>query len=108
MVIRPLKAIRLARLYTGMDYLGAWLNNHQQGTYDYEGQTCQWEYFTAIIAVPTDATLVKMMWYASDRAENGLMIWNEFGTIQSVHNDPCGGVTGIEYLSPDHTGFGGW
>ncbi|GAF87212.1 unnamed protein product, partial [marine sediment metagenome] len=34
------------------------------------------------------------------------VIWGAFATIQSIYNDPCDGVTGVEYLSPSPTGFG--
>ncbi len=35
---------------------GAWLTNHQSGTYEVDGETCNWNYFVKIIAVPADAT----------------------------------------------------
>ncbi len=100
----------LDRHYGFSSYIGseAWLTNHQKGTYEQDGQTCNWEYFTKIIAVPADADLVGGIWYAADGTEIGPAIWGEFATIQSVYNDPCAGLTGIEYLSPDHAGFGGW
>jgi hypothetical protein len=87
---------------------GAWETNHQSGEYELNGKICKWDYFVKIIAAPADATLVGGIWYAADGTEIGPVIWNEFATIQSVYNDPCGGFTGIEYLSPDHAGFGGW
>lgn len=87
---------------------GAWETNHQAGTYELDGQTCHWTYFVKIIAAPADATLSGGMWYAADGTEIGPAIWGEFATIESVYNDPCAGYTGIEYLSPDHAGFGGW
>ncbi len=87
---------------------GAWLTNHQRGTYELDGELCEWDYFTKIIAAPADASLVNGIWYAADGTEIGPSIWNEFATIQSVYNDPCDGYSGIEYLSPYHAGFGGW
>lgn len=87
---------------------GAWLTNHQRGSYDMDGQTCNWDYFVKIIAVPADATLDGGLWYAADGTEIGPEIWGAFAIIQQVENDPCLGVEGIQYLSPDHAGFGGW
>jgi len=87
---------------------GAWETNHQKGTYEQDGQTCQWEYFVKIIAAPADATLVNGVWYAADGIEIGPAIWGDFAIIEEVSNDPCAGDHGILYLSPDHAGFGGW
>ncbi len=88
---------------------GAWLTNHMWGEYDGDdGKVCKWEYFTKIIAAPEDAENVGGIWFAADGTEIGPVIWGSFATIQSVYNDPCGGAGGIEYLSPDHAGFGGW
>ena len=101
----------LDRHYGFVSYIGsgAWLTNHQKGTYiGDDGSSCQWEYFVKIVAAPADATLTDGIWYAADGTEIGPVIWGEFATIQSVYNDPCGGFHGIEYLSPDHAGFGGW
>ncbi len=101
---------QLDRHYGYPSYIGsgAWLTNHQKGSYEMDGQICRWEYFTKIIAAPADATLTGGIWYAADGTEIGPAIWGAFATIQSVYNDPCGGFHGIEYLSPDHAGFGGW
>ncbi len=87
---------------------GAWETNHMWDTYDVNGQTCTWDYFTKIIAVPADATLTSGIWYAADGTEIGPSIWGAFAIIQDVVNDPCGGYSGLQYRSPDHVGFGGW
>jgi hypothetical protein len=87
---------------------GAWLTNHQRGSYELDGQTCNWDYFVKIIAAPADATLVGGIWYAADGTEIGPVIWGSFAIIQQVENDPCAGIEGVQYLSPDHAGFGGW
>lgn len=102
---------KLDRHYGFTSYIGsgAWETNHQKGVYTgAEGQQCTWEYFVKIIAAPADADLIAGIWYAPDGTEIGSVIWGEFAIIQSVYNDPCGGFTGLEYLSPDHAGFGGW
>ncbi len=101
---------KLDRYYGFPSYVGsgAWLTNHMWGEYELDGDTCTWDYFTKIVAAPSDATKVAGIWYAADGTEIGPDIWGAFATIQSVYNDPCAGVTGLEYLSPDHGGFGGW
>ncbi|RLJ03242.1 MAG: hypothetical protein DRP11_01305 [Candidatus Aenigmatarchaeota archaeon] len=86
---------------------GAWLTNHMWGTYDNGcGETCRWNYFVKIVAVPEDAQLIDGIWYTSDGKEIGPAIWGSFAIIQQVYNDPCGGYHGIEYLSPTSAGFG--
>lgn len=87
---------------------GAWLTNHQAGTYDLDGQTCHWTYFVKIVAAPADAVLTAGVWHAADGTEIGPAIWGEFAIIEEVVNDPCAGVHGLQYHSPDHSGFGGW
>lgn len=88
---------------------GAWLTNHQFGVYtDASGKECHWTYFTKIVAAPLDATLNGYKWINSDGTEIGPAIWGDFATIQTVNNDPCFGLHGLEYVSPDHAGFGGW
>jgi hypothetical protein len=100
----------LDRHYGFDDYIGsgAWLTNHMAGNYEMDGKNCKWTYFTKIIAVPADATLDGGVWYAVDGTEIGPTIWGQFATIQTVENDPCAGIHGIQYVSPDHPGFGGY
>jgi hypothetical protein len=100
----------LDRHYGFSSYIGsgAWLTNHMSGQYEQDGQVCTWTYFTKIIAAPADATLVEGVWYNAEETEIGPVIWGEFATVQEVNNDPCGGYSGLSYLSPDHAGFGGW
>jgi len=101
----------LDRHYGHDSYIGsgAWETNHQSGTYELDdGKICSWNYFVKIVAVPADAEAVAGVWYAADGTEIGPVIWGEFAIIQQVYNDPCGGSHGVEYLSPDHAGFGGW
>jgi hypothetical protein len=94
---------------------GAWETNHMWGSYEENGQTCNWDYFTKIIAAPDTAYVDAPYdiygngtYYAGDGTEIGAQIWGAFATIQEVENDPCAGIHGIQYLSPDHPGFGGW
>ena len=85
---------------------GAWLTNHQSGTYEDNGRTCGWTYFVKIVAAPSGATKSAGLWYDADGKEIGPVIWGEFATIQEVYNDPCAGAHGIAYLSPVGPGFG--
>ena len=95
--------------YTSYIDSGAWETNHMWGSYeDLDGKTCNWDYFTKIIAVPDDAELLSDYWYSTDGTEIGPEIWGQFATIQTVENDPCAGIHGMQYVSPDHPGFGGW
>jgi hypothetical protein len=97
--------------YWGFDsYIGsgAWLTNHQQGEYDLDGTICKWNYFVKIVAAPADANPIGGVWYNADGTEIGPVIWGSFVIIQQVENDPCAGIHGLQYLSPDHAGFGGW
>ncbi len=88
---------------------GAWLTNHMSGEYaGDDGEVCTWTYFTKIVAAPADATLVGGVWYADDGTEIGPVIWSQFAVTQEVTNDACAGDHGVQYLSPDHAGFGGW
>jgi hypothetical protein len=100
----------LDRHYGHDSYIGsgAWLTNHMSGTYEQDGVVCEWDYFTKILAAPADATLVGGVWYAADSTEMGPAIWGEFAITQEVTNDACAGIEGVQYLSPDHAGFGGW
>lgn len=88
---------------------GAWLTNHQSGSYiDDDGNVCEWNYFVKIIAVPEDAYEDGGYWYNADGTEIGPSIWGQFAIIQQVENDPCAGISGVQYISPDHAGLGGW
>jgi hypothetical protein len=99
----------LDRHYGFTSYIGsgAWLTNHQKGTYlDSKGKKQRWEYFTKIVAAPADATQTGGVWYAADGSEIGPVIWGEFATIQEVYNDTGTGDHGVLYLSPYSAGFG--
>jgi len=93
-----------ARHYEFDSYIGSgtWLTNHQRGEYvGDEGQTCKWIYFVKIVAAPADA-------YVADGSIIGPVIWGSFAIIEDVTNDACTELHGLQYLSEDHAGFGGW
>ena len=93
--------------YDGYIGSGAWLTNHQSGTYvNDEGETCKWNYFVKIVAVPEDAVATDGIWYTADGKEIGPSIWGKFAIIQEVYNDPCAGDHGIDYRSPASPGLG--
>jgi hypothetical protein len=100
----------LDRHYGFPSYIGsgAWLTNHMKGSYEQNGKTCRWVYFVKIVAVPDDAVLTNGIWYSQSGVEIGPVIWAEFAIIEEVLNDPCAGVHGVQYVSPDHPGLGGW
>jgi hypothetical protein len=100
----------LDRYYGFPSYIGsgAWLTNHMWETYEDGGKTCSYNYFVKIVAVPSDAYVVSGIWYAADGTEIGSVIWGSFAIIQQVENDPCAGLHGSQYVSPDHAGFGNW
>ena len=109
----------LDRHYGFTSYIGsgAWCTNHQSGEYvNDDGETCKWNYFVKIVAVPADATLGPLVgqdewgediyfWYGADETEIGRQIWGAFAIIQEVENDPCAGSHGAQYISPYDTGF---
>jgi len=99
----------LDRHYGYLNYRGsgAWLTNHQKGTYlDSKGKKQRWTYFTKIVAAPADAVLTAGTWFTADGTEIGPVIWAEFVTIQEVYNDTGTGEHGVFYLSPYSAGFG--
>jgi hypothetical protein len=86
---------------------GAWLTNHQKGTYiDLNGKKQRWTYFSKIVAAPADATKTGGTWFAADGTEIGADIWGEFALIQEIYNDTGTGDHGVLYLSPYGAGFG--
>lgn len=100
----------LDRHYGFPSYIGsgAWQTLHMRGSYESGGQWCDLNYNNKIVAVPADATLSAGYWYAADGTEIGPEIWGAFATIHEVANDPCYGAHGAQYVSPDHSGLGGW
>jgi len=88
---------------------GAWLTNHQSGTYvGDDGKERKWTYFIKIVAAPEDASATDGIWYTADGTEIGPVIWGAFAIIQEVGDDSEAGLHGIKYLSPAGPGFGKW
>lgn len=85
---------------------GAWLTNHMAGTYEDGEVTCNWTYFTKIVAAPSDATLSGGYWLTSGGVVIGPALWGDFAIIQEVYNDNCAGENGLLYKSPASPGFG--
>jgi len=75
-------------------------------SYEEEGETYEWNYFTKIVAAPADAYKDGGMWYTSDGEEIGTVIWGEFATVLEVYNDQGTGEHGVLYKSPVGPGFG--
>lgn len=87
---------------------GAWLTNHQSGTYEDSGKACHWTYFVKIVAAPSDATKIGGNWVTSGGVEIGPILWSDFAIIQEVYNDDCAGENGLLYKSPASPGFGAY
>lgn len=88
---------------------GAWCTNHWTTTYINDaGEECSYDEFIKIVAVPVDAVLTDGFWYTADGEEIGENIWNQFAIVQYIVNDPCQGISGVQYKSPDHPGLGNW
>jgi len=86
---------------------GAWLTNHQKGSYvDDSGKKQRWEYFVKIVAAPANAVLIGGVWRTPDGTEIGPAIWGEFAIVQEVNNDTGTKEHGVAYLSPYTAGFG--
>jgi len=98
----------LDRYYGYDSYIGSgsWTTNHMNGIYEENGESCSWNYFVKIVAVPNDAEKIDNIWYLADGTELGEVIWGSFAIIQSIYNDTCTGEHGVEYLSPAGPGFG--
>jgi hypothetical protein len=99
---------KLDRHYGYTSYIGsgAWLTNHQSGTYEQDGKTYKWNYFCKIAAAPADANLDEGIWYLADGTELGPVIWGEFAIVEEIYNDKGSGDHGVFYKSPAGPGFG--
>lgn len=88
---------------------GAWLTNHQSGTYvDSAGKTQRYTYFVKIVAVPLDAVLDAGVWKTAAGIEIGPAIWGDFAIIQEVSTDSGTGDHGLLYKSPASPGLGAY
>jgi hypothetical protein len=87
---------------------GAWLTNHESGTYtDVDsGDECRWNSFIKIVAAPSDAHNDGVTWFDASGTEIGPVIWGAFAIVQQIDNDPCAGSHGVGYVSPVGPGFG--
>ena len=86
---------------------GAWVTNHWKHTYiNEDGKKCDIIVFRKYIAVPEGAYLKGDFYYTSDGIEIGEYVYDDFALVQKVVNDPCGGMTGLQYKSPNGPGLG--
>lgn len=100
---------KLDRHYGFSSYIGsgAWLTNHQSGTYlGDNGQVCHYTYFVKIVAAPADASSSGGIWYTGSGEPIGPAIWGDFAVIQEISNDSCTGDHGVLFKSPVPPGFG--
>jgi hypothetical protein len=90
--------------YAGTD---AWVTNHWTRTYyDADGNLCEYDAFLKIIAVPEDAYIEDGFYYNGEGELIGEFILPEFAVVQYIVNDPCHGIEGLQFMSPDHGGLG--
>ena len=85
---------------------GAWLTNHQWGSYKQGGETCYWNYFVKIVHPGDDAELIEGTWYTADGEEIGPVIWTAYARILQISNDPCADEHGVLNNWEAPTGFG--
>ncbi len=94
---------------------GAWLTNHQFGSYEGEdGKTCNWNYFVKMVHPGNDAVCDTMdtkgkcigMWHTADGEEIGPAIWGAYARILQISNDTCAGEHGVLNNWEAPTGFG--
>ncbi|MFA5828675.1 MAG: hypothetical protein WC841_04955 [Candidatus Shapirobacteria bacterium] len=71
-------------------------------------ETCTWNYFVKVVAVPANAINTDGVWYTPEGQEIGPDIWGEFAMIQEVSNDTCSGDQSQIYKSPVRAGLGNW
>jgi len=76
---------------------GAWLTNHQSGTYVDENGLQKWTDFVKIVALTSDDTILDGICYDIDGAEIGQSIWGQFALTMEVYNDSGTGDKGVYY-----------
>jgi hypothetical protein len=98
---------------------GTWNDNYlggyREGTWSSTGmtvkETCYWNDFVKIIAVPTGAVLgLDGNWYTPENVLIGPSIWGSFAIIQEVSENPCGETSlGLMNFKSDvRSGLGNW
>lgn len=101
---------RLDKHYGFASYQGSggWMTNHYSGGYDQEDKKCSWNYFSKIVAVPTDAYYQDGAWYTSAGIKIGPEIeaGESVALVEQIVNDPCGDYVGKDILSPVGPGLG--
>jgi len=85
---------------------GAWLTNHQWGSYEQNGETCYWNYFVKMVHPGDDAYKVDGMWYTADGEKIGTVIWGAYARILQISNDPCADEHGVLNKWETPAGFG--
>ena len=85
---------------------GAWETNHQWGSYEQNGETCNWNYFVKIVHPGEDAYKEDGMWYTVDGEAIGTVIWTAYAKILQISNDPCAEEHGVLNNWEAPTGFG--
>jgi hypothetical protein len=86
---------------------GAWVTNHWKHSYISEdGKKCNVTIFSKYIAVPEGAYLENGFYYTADGIEIGEYTFDDFALIQKIVNDPCNGMNGLQYKSPNNPGLG--
>ena len=98
--------------YTSSAVEGAWLTNHQFGSYIGEdGKEYKWNYFVKIVCAPEGAYKETHedgveYWHLSDGTEMGTVLWGAYARILQIYNDQGTGEHGVEYNPESPTGFG--
>lgn len=88
--------------------VGAWLTNHQWGSYEQDEKTCKWQYFVKIAHPGDDAYKDSGMWYTDDTKETeiGTVLWGAYARILQISNDKCADEHGVLNNWEAPTGFG--
>ena len=93
--------------YTSSAAEGAWLTNHQRGTYEEDGKVYSWNYYVKIIT-PSEEGDYKSdgYWYNAEHEQIGPVIWGAYAIVLQIYNDQGTGEHGVEYKSEVSPGFG--
>jgi hypothetical protein len=99
---------------------GAWLTNHERGTYMEGGKECEYNYFVKIVTpgegavekckawegIEGESDCVSWDWYTNEEEIIGESIWGAFAIVQEVYDDSCTGEHGLSYKSDVSPGLG--